>query len=71
MKFVKNTVKLGDKERLDSKQTGNSEPFCQFTLKIVNNLGLVNNFAMAKKFLITKFDCKTIFENKTILKTKI
>ena len=31
MKFVKNTVKLGDKERLDSKKTGNSEPFCQFT----------------------------------------
>ena len=57
-------VKLGDKERLDSKQTGNSEPFRQFTSKIVNNLGLVNNFAMTKKFLITKFDCKTIFEKK-------
>ena len=31
MKFVINTVKLGDKEQLDSKKTGNSEPFCQFT----------------------------------------
>ena len=49
MKFVKNTVKLGDKERLDSKQTGNSKPFCQFTKKNSEQSGVSEQFCDGQK----------------------
>ena len=49
MNYNHSAVKLGDKERLDSEQPGNSEP-CLVTnsrvFYIINNLALVNNFSM-------------------------
>ena len=60
--FISSTVKLGNKERLDTEQPGNSEPFPVTNLPVYvlhkdkEHLALRNNFAVTKKFLITKFD---------------
>ena len=50
------TVKLDDKERLDSEQLGSSDTFPLTNLSVY----FINNFAMTKQFLITKFDCIVI-----------
>ena len=56
------TVKLGNKERLNKEQLGNSKPFSVTNIPVylINSerigIILVKNFAMTKKFLITKFD---------------
>ena len=60
--LTSSTVKLGNKERLDTEQPGNSEPFPVTNLPVYvlhkdnEHLALRNNFAVTKKFLITKFD---------------
>ena len=60
-----NTVKLGDKERLDKEQIGIlrnqfKRPICHLINKDKELLALRNNFRASKKFLIAKVDCTVI-----------